>query len=161
MAARLGLPSCVKRWQAAQQSVPAAWDSLSHCRGCPIGAVRAGSTVAVANAAAAADAIRAVCPRCERPSPRQINSRWCTSCYNRTREASIGKNAKGGRPLICDVIHPERIAAAAGAAAARVELVERVVTRTEAVAVLMRRGMGVFGIPPLPRPVGWQMELAL
>jgi len=38
-----------------------------------------------------------------------IRGRLCISCYNRDREVRIGRNAKGGRPLLTDALHPERM----------------------------------------------------
>ena len=106
--------------------------------------------------------MRQVCPRCERQAPRFINGRFCISCYNRDREARLGRNAKGGRPRICTSIHPERLAVA-GAVASRPVVVDRVMSRPEAIAILARQGTAglVVGLPAWLPPAGAQMELAL
>ena len=45
------------------------------------------------------------CTRCQRKSDRLIRRRLCISCYNRDREARLGRNAKGSRPGLCDELH--------------------------------------------------------
>lgn len=160
MAARLSLAGCQRQWKAAQERIPASWESIAHCRACPIGAVRSGATVAAASAQAATAALQTICPRCEKPSERLIKNHLCISCYNRDLEAKKGINAKGGRPTICDAIHAEAVAVtAAGGGDGAIRIVGRVTTRAEAIAILARRGFSVFGRAPMPRPVGWQMEL--
>ncbi len=50
------------------------------------------------------------CARWTKYSARLINGRFCISCYNRNREALVGKNAKGSRPALCDRLHPVSVA---------------------------------------------------
>lgn len=160
LSARLTERSCVKRWRSAQGAEPPPWDSLRHCHTCPIGALRAGETVQVANNAAIVAAVSHHCPRCERQAARLINGRTCVSCYNRTREAMLGANAKGTRPKIMDVIHAEALSIGG----ARLVTVDRVLSRMEAVVVAARQvGPGAtIGIPPLSIPIrGWQASLYL
>jgi hypothetical protein len=96
-------------------------------------------------------AFRKVCPRCERPSARLINGRGCISCYNRTREAVLGANAKGTRPKLADVIHAEAMAITSGDGVPRLLTVEHVISRTEAIGIAARQaGPGaIIGLPPL------------
>jgi hypothetical protein len=160
LSARLTERSCVKRWRSAQGAEPPAWDSLRHCHTCPIGALRAGETAAVARNAAIVAAVSHYCPRCDRVAARLINGRTCVSCYNRTREAVMGLNAKGTRPRIADVIHAEALALGAE----RLVTVDRVATRVEAAVVAARQvGPGaIIGVPPLFLPFrGWQASLYL
>lgn len=98
--ARLTAPSCAARWKKAAERLPDPASSLSHCRSCPIGAAHAGVTVSPVEAGA--DSWRNVCCRCLRHADRLIRDRHCVSCYNRDREARLGRNAKGGRPHLCD-----------------------------------------------------------
>lgn len=158
--ARMTEAACVRRWRAAQGAVPPSHDSLSHCHICPIGALRAGEKASVAVNAAVADACSHVCPRCDRPAARLINGRHCTSCYNRTAEAIRGKNAKGTRPRLADVIHPEALAV--GSSIVRID---HVVSRPEALAIAARQaGPGSYiGVPPLvpPAPPGLAVLMAL
>lgn len=160
LSARLTERSCINRWRSAQGAEPPPWDSLRHCHTCPVGALRAGETVQVANNAAILAAVSHHCPRCERPAARLINGRTCVSCYNRTREAVIGANAKGTRPRIADVIHAEALAIGP----ARLVTVDRVATRMEAAVIAARQaGPGtIIGVPPLAIPIrGWQASLYL
>jgi hypothetical protein len=46
-----------------------------------------------------------ICPRCLQPAERIINDSLCISCYNRAREAQLGRNAKGGTPQLCARLH--------------------------------------------------------
>lgn len=160
LSARLTERSCINRWRSAQGAEPPPWDSLRHCHTCPIGALRAGETVQVANNAAIVSAVSHHCPRCERQAARLINGRTCVSCYNRTREATLGANAKGTRPRIMDVIHAEVLSIGG----ARPVTVDRVLSRIEAAVVAARQvGPGAtIGIPPLYIPLrGFQASLYL
>lgn len=147
LSARLTEASCIKRWRAAQgDTPPPSWDSLRHCHTCPVGAIRAGASASVAVNAAIAASFNHICPRCERVASRLINGRTCTSCYNRTAEAVKGVNAKGTRPRLADVIHPETLAVGG-----RLVRVDHVVSRIEAAAIAARQaGPGaIIGVPPL------------
>lgn len=113
--ARLTVPSCVSRWRKADARPPEPWDSLTHCRGCPVGAGHAG--VEHDPLAIARDAWSKVCSRCLHLTDRLIGGRHCPSCYNRDREARIGRNRKGSRPHITDRLGGVTIAVASGGAA--------------------------------------------
>ena len=108
----LSRPGCAKLWLSANTGEkdrrPKPWEGRAACVVCPLGALNAG--VEQSPAAGAVESIRMICPRCERPAQRLIHDRLCVSCYNREREALIGKNAKGGRPRLCDVLHARKIA---------------------------------------------------
>ena len=159
MSARLTEAACARRWRTAQEKAPSSWDSLRHCHTCPIGAIRAGASVSTATNAAIVAAFNHICPRCERPAARLIHGRTCVSCYNRTAEAVRGVNAKGTRPRLADLIHPERLAIGG-----RILTVDRVATRVEAVAIVARQaGPGaIIGVPALQAPApGWQLPLCL
>ena len=67
------------------------------CRGCPVGAVHSGVKPLKANASRFLSSL--TCARCIRPTSRLIRGLICVSCYNREREALIGKNAKGNKPV--------------------------------------------------------------
>jgi hypothetical protein len=55
--------------------------------------------------AAAAETWRACCDRCLVGGSRLIGRKLCISCYNRDREASIGRDRKGNRPRLIDALH--------------------------------------------------------
>jgi hypothetical protein len=155
MKARIMEAGCIRMWRSTQDRSPQPHEARYACITCPLGPQRAGVGVAEAVAAASAAVVdRAfgrVCPRCERLAARLINGRSCISCYNRTREAVIGANAKGTRPQIMDVIHAEALAIAVADVAPRLVTVEHVVSRTEAIGIAARQaGPGaIIGIPPL------------
>ena len=155
MKSRMTAAGCVRLWRSGQERPPAPHEARSACMTCALGPQRAGIDVASAErqarAAALAAAMRQLCPRCERVAGRLINGRFCISCYNRDREARIGRNAKGTPPSIAARIHAATLAVAPGAEPPRVIAVERVVSRIEAIAVAARQaGPGAtIGVAPL------------
>jgi hypothetical protein len=152
--ARLSRAGCVRRWSTANDgAAPAPWDSLTHCRCCPIGAGHAGRPPAEMAVAAARDTLARTCTRCGATGGRIVLNRWCVSCYNRQREAERGRNAKGGRPRLMDVLHTERLVVACGTRVEAVE-VDRVANLAEAMLLLVGRGQGPvsFGRAPLASP---------
>lgn len=116
---------------------------------CPIGAANAGQSMP--STAQATEDFRMMCPRCCRLSDRMIGKRLCVSCYNREREALIGKNAKGGRPLLCDVLHSQ-IIVAMDASGPRVVRADPVVSAAEAVFGLARLAQGPMAFARVGRP---------
>src|SRR5450759_2593872 len=99
----LSTSGCGRLWEAAQIKHAAKklepWEGIATCHTCPIGARNAGREMEAVFQPAAA--LACYCPRCNRPASRLINGRLCISCYNRDREAAIGRNAKGSRPRLC------------------------------------------------------------
>jgi hypothetical protein len=104
----LSRPGCARLWEAAARKRPEAWEGRAACRNCSIGAANAGKKVDPSTVAL--DEIRMVCSRCTRTASRLINNELCVSCYNRHREVLVGRNAKGHRPLLADVLHRQIIA---------------------------------------------------
>lgn len=147
---RMTKAGCVRMWTSTQDKPPAPHEARAACIGCALGPQRAGIDVAAAEAqaraAALAETMRNLCPRCERVAPRLIHGRTCVSCYNRTAEAVRGFNAKGTRPRLADIIHPEALVVGG-----RILTVEHVATRGEAVAIVARQaGPGaIIGVPAL------------
>lgn len=148
---RMTEKACVRMWSSTKQKPPAPHEARSACLTCPLGAQRSGIDAAAAEAQARAAALEAtmrhICPRCERVAPRLIHGRHCISCYNRDREARIGRNAKGTRPRLADIIHPETLTVGG-----RVVRLDNVASRIEAAAIAARQaGPGaIIGVPPLP-----------
>ena len=95
---RLTAAGCARLWRSARDKRPEPHEGRWHCRGCPIGADNAGE--AQAPLALAGDEWGNVCVRCLQQSDRLIRRRLCISCYNRDREARIGRNGKGGPPRL-------------------------------------------------------------
>jgi len=148
LSARLTAPSCAARWKKAAERLPDPSNSLSHCRGCPIGASHAG--VAMSSVEAAADEWRMVCCRCLRQSDRLIRGRLCVSCYNREREVKVGRNGKGGRPLLTDRLKPVSVAITTEDGVTRIVTAE---SATGAVEIMVQaaktaKGRLVFGPAP-------------
>jgi hypothetical protein len=104
---KLSTPGCARLWRSAQESRPKEHEGRYACLTCTIGAANAGASLPPT--AAATEALRTVCPRCERRATRFIAGRLCISCYNRDREVRIGKNAKGNRPLLTDVLRAANV----------------------------------------------------
>ena len=93
--ARLTKRGCQGQWEKAQADKPEPWQSLWHCRSCPVGAQHAGVVQPVHQD----EALAKLCPRCGRLTERMIKGRLCISCYNREREVVRGKNCKGNAPV--------------------------------------------------------------
>lgn len=145
----LSMASCVASWNAAQKRRPEPWEGLWHCRSCPIGAAHAGKPMS--NVAGPSDALRCICPRCLRWSPRRVGAMgYCVSCYNRNREVRVGRNAKGSQPRL--QLHTVGLAVARDGAAQR-EHVADVVSTVEAMMILAKAAATpvVFGRPGMAR----------
>lgn len=159
----LSTAGCAKLWVSANPSDPALrpkpWEGRAACVVCPTGAANAGCTQSPV--AAAVEDIRVTCPRCERPTERMIRDRLCVSCYNREREALAGRNAKGGRPRLCGILHPASVVVIEPAGA-RVVRVSPVVSVAEVVIGLARRAVGPTAFGRLcRRPRSPQLALDL
>ena len=152
MAARLTIGACRRMWATAQERQPEVWEAKAHCRRCLLGAERSGATAEQVQANAIVDAIRRICCSCERSAARLIHSTHCVSCYNRRREVARGRNGRGGRPRLTDLLHSERVVVLDTTAdAARVVEMGSVVSVTE---VILRQSQLTgsvaitFGRPP-------------
>lgn len=88
----LSAESCADMWRRARKAKP--WDSLYPCRDCQVGAVRAGSAQSAAHVPPVS-----LCCRCGRSDLRLVLGQICVSCYNREREARIGRNRRGKAPI--------------------------------------------------------------
>lgn len=92
MWAKLSTTSCASMWRKADEINDG---SHSACRLCPIGAVHAGEVAASMSPLKGS----LTCARCHRTASRLIGGMRCVSCYNRNREALLGRNAKGTAPV--------------------------------------------------------------
>ncbi len=127
---------------------------------CPIGAAHAGVTIAPT-----ADAVQAmshICPRCDQPAQRLINDRNCVSCYNRELEVRRGRNAKGGRPILTDVLRPAELVVREGASHRTIRF-DLVKSTAEAIVIVSKRAQGTMTFGPVPPriPGHLQAELCL
>lgn len=116
----LSTAGCSKLWLSAEENRPKEWEGRFACLACPIGARNSGR--AVIQTAGAVEMIRMMCPRCFRPAQRLVQDYLCISCYNRHCEVLRGRNAKGNRPQLADMLRSEIIVVAEG-------IVERTVRR--------------------------------
>lgn len=133
----------------AREEPPPAWDRKSACQFCPVGAANAGAPIAPM--AEAVQSLTRHCSRCQKPSARRINGMFCPSCYNRDREARIGRNGKGTAPRkIVAALHAQTVVVTA-AGVTTTKIMPRVAARTEAFALLSRGSAHpmTFGVPPL------------
>lgn len=98
--ARVTDSGCSRMWTAAHDPArqPKPWESRAACIGCPVGASKANADLGIASAAARARQVEGVCARCGASGRRMVARVHCISCYNRLREASIGKDARGRPP---------------------------------------------------------------
>lgn len=105
---------CARLWESVQKADtrPKPWEARAHCVGCPVGARNAGKPHEAAFVPAVV--LQALCPRCRRISDRMVGKALCISCYNRDREAKLGRNAKGGRPRLCDQLRTVVLSVVAG-----------------------------------------------
>ena len=75
---------CARLWRSAQDKRPSEWEGRFVCLTCAVGAANAGGSISVT--ASETEALRTICPRCQRRTLRFIGGRICVSCYNRERE---------------------------------------------------------------------------
>lgn len=97
---RLTVAGCARLWVSAHERRPMAWEGRHKCIGCPVGAKNAGHSQKEAAQDRATEVLRLICPRCAKQASRLINGDLCVSHYNRVRELSRGKNAKGNPPVV-------------------------------------------------------------
>ena len=135
----LSVAGCGRLWGGAQQKFADGklqpWMGIATCRTCPTGAHNAGRAAEAVFVPAAI--LATYCPRCALPAPRLIGGRLCISCYNRDREALVGRDAKGNRPKLCDRIHDECLIVIGNGDARKVD-VSRVLGAAEAMIRVAR-----------------------
>lgn len=149
MAMRLSVAGCARLHVKARQEPPPAWDRKSACQFCPVGAANAGAPIEPM--AEAVQSLERLCVRCEKPSARRIGGMFCPSCYNRDREARVGRNRWGHPPREVQAsIHTATVVVATGDRV-QIATLSRVAGRTEAMARLARGSKQpmYFGVPPL------------
>lgn len=165
LAATLSVKGCAARWAEAKSppgrrrkndtGVEHASDQFSACRACPIGAVHSGERVRVYSPFYAA----AICPGCRKGTTRMIGDRICVSCYNRRREAVIGRNARGNAPSKLVVLRSVRFRAVAEGKARLVQA-DAVADLFEPVLQTMRTTVGAVAFAyAAPGPVRRQHDL--
>lgn len=142
----LSVPACASLWRSAQAKRPEPWEGKFACRTCPVGAQHAGC--AMPQEVEATEALRLVCPRCERDASRLIRSRLCISCYNREQEVIRGRNAKGGTPRLSGRLHTERLSVVEPGGGTRIVRRENVIGASEAIIALAKTAKGgmAFGL---------------
>ncbi|GJE41128.1 hypothetical protein [Methylobacterium soli] len=143
----------------------------SSCLFCPIGMVHSGREHPLRilrQAAAAAGATREVigaadtpacCPRCGRGAFRIVHSAGvCVSCYNREREARIGRNAKGKAPITFKPLRTWRVGIVLNGERTYA-LVHGVQSESEAIKRLIKKYDGALGFhDEQPGTVAWDAD---
>lgn len=101
--ASLFTDSCASNWKSANDGN----EKREACRSCPIGAMHAGEELASCSPLKGS----LTCARCARTSSRGwlLDKHLCVSCWNRQREWTIGKNAKGSKPSKMRPLDPRSI----------------------------------------------------
>jgi hypothetical protein len=118
LSATMSTDDCATRWRGAQVLTSDA--RYSACNRCPVGSAHAGEANPLAVFASKADSelCKVVaspdegnrCTRCGRSGFRLVGpARLCVSCWNRQREHSLGRNAKGKAPITFRHLAPRRI----------------------------------------------------
>lgn len=157
---RLSASACSRLYASTLIKKPDAWEGRHHCVGCPVGAGHAGLIVNLV-AMASAD-LASLCSRCTRQSERIVAGRHCPSCYNRDREARLGRNCKGGTPRLAALLHAQVMAVGVAGQRPCLATAERVTGRGEMLLHLAKGATApmAFGVPPLRlQPPGWQLEM--
>ncbi|MHB0822899.1 hypothetical protein F1645_16155 (plasmid) [Novacetimonas hansenii] len=98
---------CAALWKSTRIRPPQAWEGRQACRGCALGAMRAG--VAPEKAATPPMRVARICVRCHKQAERVIQNRLCISCYNREGEARRGRDRNGHRPVLADQLYTDSI----------------------------------------------------
>ena len=98
MSATIAVDACAANWRASHGDSA---ERLHKCRVCPVGAVHAGDTMASLSPLRGSK----VCSRCGTGTTRLVHAWLCVSCYNREREWTIQRNAKGQRPTRMAPLH--------------------------------------------------------
>ena len=138
---------CARLFLSARADRPQPHEGRHACLACPVGAAHAG---VAAPAPPAIEALHAVCSRCRRVSGRLIQGHLCVSCYNRDREARLGRNCKGGVPRLVARLHHFRVAVTDAAGHARtveresVDLAELLIATAQAATGPLTIGVAAF-----------------
>ncbi|RMD61673.1 hypothetical protein D6833_07940 [Candidatus Parcubacteria bacterium] len=106
--AKLSVETCAANHRRACAEGDA-WDSVCAiaCRRCHLGALHADDKPY--EGVPSRFVVSTVCPRCGARGRRLIRNSICISCYNREREALIGRNARGNKPVKAKRPHGVRL----------------------------------------------------
>jgi hypothetical protein len=110
---RLTKVGCSRLWTSANgPKPPDPFEGRAACRNCPIGCKNATGETQDPIVELAAALVN-VCSRCGRKADRLINRQTrglCPSCDAREGEAIRGRNSKGNRPALANMLHTEQVA---------------------------------------------------
>jgi hypothetical protein len=96
--ARLTVSACARMWASALQRPPQPGEARLACVGCEVGARHAGRDVEDARRQQRIRDLADICVSCETAGRRLVGNTLCVSCYNRAREARLGRDARGRQP---------------------------------------------------------------
>jgi hypothetical protein len=142
---------CARLFQSTREERPRPWEGRFACIACPIGAVNAGEDADPC--AAAIEVWRSCCVRCLVGGYRLIGGSLCVSCYNRDREAAIGRDRKGHRPRLADHLHYIAISLVQGDTTASLQA-DRALSATEILVAAAKHATGIMSFGWRPPDVG-------
>lgn len=128
--ATLSTEACAANWRSGNHLNN---EDRIACRCCPIGAAHAGEGDASMSPLKGVK----ICSRCHRTAVRLIFGRVCVSCYNREREQTLGKNAKGVPPSKLPPLRPMTLRFICGGRPAMVTL-DRAMDTLELIVAALR-----------------------
>lgn len=148
--------ACINDWRRARKH-PDPEHANYLCVGCATGCARAGEAPEMARRDRALSK-RKWCVRCHRPATRLIHKRLCVSCYNRQREAGVGRDRRGRVPRNAPRLYLADLLLGAPACISVVR-VARVASTLEAALVLCREQDSPVFISRHVQPVRGQQRL--
>lgn len=144
----LSVSACAKNYRLGRDR--AGRYARLRCQGCALGALHDAEDRGVSPSGVEGVPLlsgRRICARCHRPSLRIIHDHLCVSCYNRQREAIVGKDRHGRQPKMA-APGAMRVLALTGSGMS-IFRVERVASALEAAVVAARKmGARFFGWCP-------------
>lgn len=117
-------------------------DSRAACLGCQIGARHAGVDLEVADRAARQQELAETCVRCGAVGRRMVRKVHCVGCYNRLREARIGRDGRGRPPKFAASLHPVSLVLTGIGPSELTAHYQRCTSRPEAILLAAREAEG-------------------
>jgi hypothetical protein len=165
--ARVTEKGCARLWRSANEkpNAPQPWESRAACLGCAVGSLHALGSLEPARQAALARQVAEVCVTCGSSGRRMVKQTHCVSCYNRLREAAIGRDARGRPPALMRRLFAVGLVVGRPDATPALRMCQGVTSRAEAILTMAKQAASVAIVIGWPRlvdlPPGCQPELSL